>query len=194
MGFCIVIFTRLPLKSRMPREWNWFYTGYLSLEATHRSISGFQAKTRMKISVAVYAVKNYRKCHSSKHFNAFKCIFKERKNSLCFQYADYITLLCVASIPLHIKCPFTCKSRILCNWRQIKRWQIVKWCIQKKRLDSFLLFGREHRETLSEKLRRMFSSTTRCVRGAGEWNDGKYYIISVTSNAGTTREKDIRNY
>lgn len=67
-------------------------------------------------------------------------------------------------------------------------------CIQKKRLDSFSLFGREHRETLSEKLRRMFSSTTRCVRGAGEWNDGKYYIISVTSNAGTTREKDIRNY
>lgn len=60
------------------------YTGYLSLEATHRSISGFQAKARMKISVAVYAVKNYRKCHSSKHFNAFKCIFKERKNSLCF--------------------------------------------------------------------------------------------------------------
>lgn len=63
-----------------------------------------------------------------------------------------------------------------------------------KKVGFILLFGREHRETLSEKLRRMFSSTTRCVRGAGEWNDGKYYIISVTSNAGTTREKDIRNY
>lgn len=44
----------------------------------------------------------------------------------------------------------------------------MNWCIQKKRLDSFSLFGREHRETLSEKLRRMFSSTTRCVRGGQE--------------------------
>lgn len=63
-----------------------------------------------------------------------------------------------------------------------------------KKLDSCALFGREHHKTLSEKLRRMFCSTTGCVRGAGEWNDGKYYIISVTSNAGTTRERDIRNY